>query len=331
MPLMNPQGGGEAVQMIEYMDTVRENRTGITKYNQGMDSRSLNKTATGVNAIQNAAQQRIELIARFFAETGVKELFMLVHRFSFQFSRKLEVVRLRNKWVTVDPREWKERKDMVVSVGLGMGNKDQQSAQITTLIQFMTQGMQIGIVTPQNMYHAASKYINLLGYKDVDNWLTAPQPPQQQEQPPDPAMVKAQADIQAQQAKMQADQQMAQQKLSADQQLAQQQAQQDYQLAQQKAQQDYELAVAKMQADIQLKQQTAMVKQQSANERSVMQPQALPDDAGIESKVDELDDKMDAVVSTVNSAVEQLAVIAQNMTKPKRVIRDNNGRLSGVE
>jgi hypothetical protein len=112
--------------MVEYMDSMKEKRTGITAYNQGLDSNSLNKTATGVAQIMNASQQRIELVARTFAETGVKELFKLVHYLVRTTLTKPDIIRLRNKWVEVDPREWKARKDLSISVGLGAGNKDQQ-------------------------------------------------------------------------------------------------------------------------------------------------------------------------------------------------------------
>ena len=61
--------------LLEYLDTVRESRTGVTRYNQGLDADSLNKTATGVNALMSQSQMRMELIARVFAETGVKDLF----------------------------------------------------------------------------------------------------------------------------------------------------------------------------------------------------------------------------------------------------------------
>ena len=35
----------------------------------------LNKTATGVNTLMSQSQMRMELIARVFAETGIKDLF----------------------------------------------------------------------------------------------------------------------------------------------------------------------------------------------------------------------------------------------------------------
>jgi hypothetical protein len=49
---------------MEYMAGVLENRTGMTRYNQGLDADSLNKTASGINMVMSAAQQRQELIAR---------------------------------------------------------------------------------------------------------------------------------------------------------------------------------------------------------------------------------------------------------------------------
>ncbi|WP_261070161.1 portal protein, partial [Streptococcus mitis] len=81
-----------------------------------------NKTSSGITQIMNASQQRIELIARIFAETGVKSLMRLIQALSIKNGRKQEIIKLRNKWVPVNPGEWKRRTDMTVSVGLGVGN-----------------------------------------------------------------------------------------------------------------------------------------------------------------------------------------------------------------
>jgi len=123
MPLQHPPLPASTFSMVEYMDSMKEKRTGITAYNQGLDSNSLNKTASGVAQIMSAAQQRIELVARTFAETGVKDLFQLVHKLVRTTLTKPDIIRLRNRWVEVDPREWKARKDMSISVGLGAVTK----------------------------------------------------------------------------------------------------------------------------------------------------------------------------------------------------------------
>jgi threonine synthase len=91
-------------------------------------------TATGINAIMQAAAARLELVARVFAETGVKDLFMLVHKLVRQNYTKPDIVRLRGKWAEVDPRQWANRADMSIAVGLGTGNKDAQLMHIQTIL-----------------------------------------------------------------------------------------------------------------------------------------------------------------------------------------------------
>ena len=84
----------QAFPLLEYLDQVREVRTGVTKYNQGLDSESLNKTATGINAILNQTQMRSELIVRIFAETGVKDLFRKMFALSVKYQDKEKIIQL---------------------------------------------------------------------------------------------------------------------------------------------------------------------------------------------------------------------------------------------
>ncbi|HET8730490.1 MAG TPA: hypothetical protein VFM34_05205 [Moraxellaceae bacterium] len=214
-PLSPPAIGGGAFQMIEYVDTVKENRTGVTRYNQGIDANSLNKTATGISQIMSASQQRIELIARVLAETGVKDLFRKLLKLVTQNQSKVSIVRLTGGYVPIDPRAWKTQFDMTINVGLGTGNKDQQAAHLTNLLQ-MQQGMAAaGIVTPRNLYETAKRLPEALGFKG-DAFFTDPEQNQpQQPQGPSPEEQKAMADSQEKQARFQLDAH----KLQADQQI----------------------------------------------------------------------------------------------------------------
>jgi hypothetical protein len=139
---------------------------------------------------------KIELVARVFAETGVKRLMWLIHAISLKHARKAEVVRLRNKFVTIDPRQWKTRMDMTVSVGLGTGNRDQQIVHLQTILMMQERLIPLGLVSKKNVRHAASKYIQAAGFKDNESFLAAaPQDEQQEDQPiqmpapPDPMQV----------------------------------------------------------------------------------------------------------------------------------------------
>lgn len=210
MPLVHPNTGAGALEGLAYLDSQKENRTGITKYNQGLDANSLNKTATGINQIMAASQQRMELVARIFAETGVKRMYQLVHELLRKHSDKQTVYRLRNKWVPVDPRQWQTRTDMSISVGIGTGNKDIQLQHLVSIMQVQREAAQIGIATPKNIYNAAKRMAENAGFSDGNEFFTDPdtQQPQQPKVPPE-VQVK-QMELQADAQKFQAEAQLKQ-------------------------------------------------------------------------------------------------------------------------
>jgi len=208
MPLSHPPLPASSFGMVEYMDSMKEKRTGVTAYNQGLDANSLNKTATGVAQIMNASQQRIELVARTFAETGVKELFKLVHRLVRTTLTKPDIVRIRNKWVEVDPREWEDRKDLSISVGLGAGNKDQQLVHLTTILNMQKEAIQVGLTNPEKIYNALAKLTQNAGFKNPEEfWVNPANTPEQegqQEDKPSEAEIAVQGQLQIEREKAQA-------------------------------------------------------------------------------------------------------------------------------
>jgi len=264
-PLQHAPFPQTSFTMVEYMDNMKEKRTGITAYNQGLDSNSLNKTASGVAQIMSAAQQRLELVARTFAETGVKDLFMLVHRLVRQNVTKPDIVRIRNQWVEVDPREWKNRKDLSISVGLGAGNKDQQLMHLNNILQMQKEAIQVGLTDKNKIYNALSKLTQNAGFKNPDEFWTDPsnQPPQQQQPNPQEQLVQGQLAIE--QAKAQADMQLEAQKNQADYEQEQLRSQNDILIEREKiaAQAELERFKAQLKAETdmaiaQLKAQTGM-------------------------------------------------------------------------
>jgi hypothetical protein len=96
------------------------------------------------------------------------------------------VVMLRNQWVPVRPDVWNDKFDCTVSVALGGGNKDQQMAHLSRMLQFAGEAMKGGlnIVSEQNMYNLGASLVKAMGFQNVDDFLTNPATiPQQQEQP----------------------------------------------------------------------------------------------------------------------------------------------------
>jgi hypothetical protein len=166
--------------LIEYFDSVREQRTGVTRYNQGMDANSLNKTATGINIIANASQQRMELVSRQYAEF-LKDVFRVALKLVCKYPDDAEVMRLTNKEpVKLDPREWADEYDMNVTVGLGTGDKQQQVGMLTNLLQIQQQIIQFQggangpLVELPNVHETISRLIEAMGLKGADKYINDP-------------------------------------------------------------------------------------------------------------------------------------------------------------
>jgi len=225
-----PDIGQNIFPALEYFDQVREVRTGVTRQGQGIDADALvNQTATAVNQMYSATQARMKLIARIFAETGIKDLFLLLHGIVRKHGQQAQTVRLRNQWVQVDPRDWKKRNDMTVEVGLGTGGKAEQMQMVNLVIAMQEKALMGGLtnlVTPMNLYNSAKVLTRISGHKDVDAFFTDPstQPPPQAQ--PDPKlqieMIKAQSAAQLQQQKQQTEAVHEAAKLQADAALEQQ-------------------------------------------------------------------------------------------------------------
>lgn len=267
MPLTHPQTGQAAIAGIELLQGWRENATGISAYYQGLNADALNKTATGISQIMTASQARVEAVARTFAETGVRELFQIVHAITLKESTQAEKVKLRNQWVTVDPREWVKRLNLTISVGLGSGSKQEKVAGLQMLLQVQQQAMQVGLATPENIYNTMVELVRELGYKNASKFVTDPsQSPPPQSGPP-PEVAAAQVDAQAVIQKAQID---AQSRIQVEQVKAQTQPQQvaaeaavrvreaeakaaiDLQEARIRAQVDIEKAQIQAQTDLQI-------------------------------------------------------------------------------
>jgi hypothetical protein len=106
--LATPQLEKSSFEMLGYLDQLRESRSGVNKYSQGLNENALTShtTATAVAATMTAAQSRVELIARCFAETGVKELMKNIYELVLKNQDHQRVVMLRNEWIPIRPDMW---------------------------------------------------------------------------------------------------------------------------------------------------------------------------------------------------------------------------------
>lgn len=231
----SPDVSASVFPAMEYFDTIRETRTGVAKNGQPLDPKALQDvSATAANLAFTASQARMRLIARIFADTGIKDLFILLHGLIRKHGQEARTFRLNNRWVTVDPRDWKKRNDMTVHVGLGSGGKAEQMAAINMIIAMQEKALMGGmtnLVLPQNLYTSARWLTRIAGHKDTDAFFTDPTTQPAPQAPPDPKIQalmmqaqlqdkKQQVDAAHQQAKMQADAVLEQQKFEHEKELA---------------------------------------------------------------------------------------------------------------
>lgn len=236
-PIQVPFAARDAYQMLEYVKQEVESRTGIPRYIQGFDPDSLNQTKGGMQILQDNAQVRLKMYARNFAELALKPLFKGVLYLLSKNQREALTIRLRNKFVPIDPRVWANEYDMTINVGLGTGAKDQQLMHLQSLgMDLQTVGASpFGgqLLDAKKIYNFIQKKAELCGFKDVTQFLNDPdntQPPPPQ--PPLPLQVekmKQDGETARTQMKVQGEGQKAQVQGAVDAQKAQHQAQLDTQ------------------------------------------------------------------------------------------------------
>lgn len=270
MPLIVAPIIDKILPVVDYMDKVKETRTGV-RPGSDMDPDVLKETTKGAYLESlNRASQKIEMITRLFAETVVKEWVSQAHAILIRHQNRARMVQLRGKWVPVNPQEWKERTDLTVRVGLGTGSEDEKRQKLALLAQAQVQLLQAAVATPPQIYAKGYALFedmsNAMGFETAEKYGLAPNSPEYQQlqremaNKPNPEVQKVQAEIQAKtqieqmRMQMQAEVDRNRQELEAQQQAAKMQMEE--RVAMYKAQLDAQLEERRMaiktEADIQI-------------------------------------------------------------------------------
>ena len=235
--LQPPLVGQNAFSLLQYLDEIKEQRTGLSKASMGLDADALQSTtATAVAAQMSAAQGKIEMIARVFAETGVKQMFKLVLTLCLHHGKKEQMIRLNNKFVPIDPSNWKHEYDLTVNVGLGSGQTNEKMAFLAQMAQKQEQillqmGAENPLVDMQQYRNTLAELASMAGFKDATRFFKNPEdtPPKPQ-QPPPPS--EAEMKMQFEQQKFQAELELQKAKQAAELELKREELQMKMQIRQ---------------------------------------------------------------------------------------------------
>ena len=223
VPLTVQSSAAQSFPMLEYLDGLQAKRSGVSEASQGLDPNILqNVTATAVSAMSNAAGGKIELIARIFADTGVSSLMKGILHLLCKYQDKERIIKVNNKYVPMNPREWDTQYNVTVNVGLGTGSKQEQLGVMQMVLDKQEQmlkeyGLSNPLVSLKQYRDTLAKFVNMAGFKDESGFIKditqeqSDQLAQQQAQNPqsDPnteaAKILAQVEKEKAQMKMQSD------------------------------------------------------------------------------------------------------------------------------
>jgi len=208
--LATPQLDRSAFEVLGYADSLAERRSGVSERGQGLDPKMFNSNTAASTAelVMSSAEQKLELIARVFAETGLKDLMLGIHRLGLAHEKPEKKIRNNNgEFIAINPEEWRSRNDMNVTVGIGNGSKNQQLMQMQQIEQTMQTIVSAGglgtIVKPSNVWNLAMEKTRVAGRKDGNLFFTQPESEDTDEGPS--------VEEQALQAQMQTEQKKAEQ------------------------------------------------------------------------------------------------------------------------
>ena len=293
VPLQVQSSAAQSFPMLEYLDNIQSKRTGVNDMNQGMDANVLqNVSATAVATLTAQSQGKLELMARTFADTGVRSLFQGILKLVCKYQTQPVIMKIDNKNTPIDPREWDSQYHVTINVGLGNGSKDEQVAMLGMLLakqeMILTQyGMNNPLVTIKQYRETLAKMINASGYKDDVQFIKeitdeesqqfAQQSAESQNQPP-PEVAAAEkiAQAEVEKANMKRETDMAAQALKMKEaQFKVEMQQKELELKQQKQQVDaaqslldIETERAKLEADIRIRELELALKNKDINSRN---------------------------------------------------------------
>jgi hypothetical protein len=187
-PMMQAPLNPYVYQTIQMLDEDKEDTTGVSKMSQGLNKDAISKqnSAAMVEQLATMSQQRQKIIARNFATQFVKPLFQEVYQLVCENEQQERIVELSGNYVPCNPRDWKEKRDVVIELNLGYGEQEKESQKYLALHSMMTNDPNLSkMYQAPNQYALASKIMELTGIKEVSAYLTNPQnlPPEK----PDPA------------------------------------------------------------------------------------------------------------------------------------------------
>jgi hypothetical protein len=192
VPISIPFVGNQILEVRQHFGQVHDTRSGVTEMNSALNSESLAKGnigSEGVSSLITQGQQRLELVARVLAEGGVKRMWLLLLKLVTQYQDRPAQMKIDGKWLQVDPRAWRNKYDMTLSVGVGTSGRQQKLQGLQLIGMAQEKLFQVGAVTPENAYNLGCDVAKASGERQTDRYFSKPNPNPGPQPPPEAVQV----------------------------------------------------------------------------------------------------------------------------------------------
>lgn len=334
VPIPTPFVFPQAMEAMAFMEQVTEGRTGVSRAFSGVDPAALNpgnSSGVAINQLSTMAAQRVEQIARIIA-TGVEYLFSVAHELVIKSGHQKDTVKLRGRWVEIDPSTWKTGRDMRIVVGYGAGNKDALVSRLMMIANIQKEMLMGGLptVTPQNIYETAIEITKASDFSAPQRFFTDPDtvPPPGPPQPSPDVVAASQVELEktASNERVKAAEIQSQERVKAEE-IAQKDRQAnlnaELQIVLKQMERDGTVDVERLRGAMRFEEK-AVDRKEKDDTKSMLQGIAKSHLA----TADFLEKLKAEVTGKIDSAIQS---VSDGMNAPREVVRDKAGKVTGVK
>ena len=201
---------GEALQLLNYADTQKDNRVGVSPNAAGQNALVSSDSAHGTERLMSARESLMNMMVRSVAETGLKPAYKKVRDLMVMYQTATVPWKWRGEWRTISPTSWGPRSRIKCTVGSGTQDDQAKMASLQQLLMVQQGLMQADPMNPlcdyNKVHNTLKAMINISDVGDADQFLYDPQSPEGQQY----GQQKSQEGEQAQQKDMEREQQQLQ-------------------------------------------------------------------------------------------------------------------------
>jgi hypothetical protein len=170
---------------LELLDEMRKDKGGGAVDSAAQVNALAGDTAHGLERMMSAAEQITAMVAKNLCETLVKDVYRKMHKLLRQYMSDQMMLPGSAGWQATTPAQWSPREDLVVSMGMSVGERTRRTAALQQVKQdhaMDQQTGQVGILSDSNgVYQARIDMARMAGLPNPEQYYRDPASPEAQQ------------------------------------------------------------------------------------------------------------------------------------------------------